>query len=404
VTTWLARDRHGRVVAAADSRGRRESYRYDAAGRLTSAGERSFAYDAAGRLCADDGREFRYDAAGRLIADGPSEYGYDEVGRRVREVTAGRRRDLGYDPITGQPASVGGHDLRYNALGQLAAVDDTALAWDTTHPLQPPLTLGTEAVVAAHAPWATVGPAGIRHLHPDRQGTPSAAAVLDAWGADGPGTPEPRLGYRGELVIDDLVWLRRRTYHPATRAFLQTDPWPPVPGTAVAANPYHYAGNDPVNQLDPFGLRPVTDDAFTRGLRGAGDWLGDNWEYLAGGALVVGGIALSATGIGGIPGVALMTAGGALMGAGGSMLIQKGTTGRVDLRRAAIDTAVGAVPLGGTARLIGAGVREIARTVSADFAPGARQLTGVGQPEIVHRAMSHAEREAVEATRRITPR
>ena len=55
-----------------------------------------------------------------------------------------------------------------------------------------------------------------------------------------------------------------------------------------------------------------------------------------------------------------MMAGGAVMGAGGSMLIQKGTTGRVDSRRAAIDTAIGAIPLGGTARLIGAGVRELA--------------------------------------------
>jgi hypothetical protein len=32
-----------------------------------------------------------------------------------------------------------------------------------------------------------------------------------------------------------------------------------VLGTAYAANPYHYAGNDPVNQVDPLGLRPVTD-------------------------------------------------------------------------------------------------------------------------------------------------
>ncbi len=112
-----------------------------------------------------------------------------------------------------------------------------------------------------------VGPAWIHHLHPDRQGTPTAGAVRDAWGAGAPGTPGASLGFRGELVVDDLVWLRHRAYHPATRAFLQTDPWPPVPGTAVAANPYHYAGNDPVNQLDPFGLRPVTDDVFTRGLR-----------------------------------------------------------------------------------------------------------------------------------------
>ena len=54
-------------------------------------------------------------------------------------------------------------------------------------------------------------------------------------------------------------WLRERAYDPATRAFLSPDPLPAVPGTAYAANPYHYAGNDPVNNVDPLGLRPVTD-------------------------------------------------------------------------------------------------------------------------------------------------
>ena len=33
----------------------------------------------------------------------------------------------------------------------------------------------------------------------------------------------------------------------------------PSPGPRYAANPYHYAGNDPVNNVDPLGLRPVTD-------------------------------------------------------------------------------------------------------------------------------------------------
>ena len=40
---------------------------------------------------------------------------------------------------------------------------------------------------------------------------------------------------------------------------LSPDPLEPVLGTAFAANPYHHAGNDPVNQVDPLGLRPVTD-------------------------------------------------------------------------------------------------------------------------------------------------
>ena len=86
------------------------------------------------------------------------------------------------------------------------------------------------------------------------------------------------LGYRGELVVDGLTWLRHRAYDPATRTFLQPDPLPPVPGTAYAANPYHYAGNDPVNALDPLGLRPLTDNVVTRGLDSVGDWLGNNWK------------------------------------------------------------------------------------------------------------------------------
>ena len=80
----------------------------------------------------------------------------------------------------------------------------------------------------------------------------------DPWGEDAAGTGVG-LGFRGELVVDGLVWLRARAYDPASRAFLTPDPLEPVLGTAFAGNPYHYAGNDPVNQVDPLGLRPVTD-------------------------------------------------------------------------------------------------------------------------------------------------
>jgi hypothetical protein len=94
------------------------------------------------------------------------------------------------------------------------------------------------------------------------------------------------------------VWLRNRTYDPSTRAFTTPDPLPAVPGTAYAGYPYHYAGNDPVNQIDPLGLRPLTDADIQNqkddgGLFGAvGDWWGKNWEYVAGGAMVVAGVIL----------------------------------------------------------------------------------------------------------------
>ena len=101
-------------------------------------------------------------------------------------------------------------------------------------------------------PWALGG----ELLDPDWQRT--VGTGHDPWGRDGSGAGIG-LGYRGELVVDGLVWLRERAYDPATRAFLAPDPLPAVPGTAYAANPYHYAGNDPVDNVDPLGLRPVTD-------------------------------------------------------------------------------------------------------------------------------------------------
>ena len=43
-------------------------------------------------------------------------------------------------------------------------------------------------------------------------------------------------------------------------AFTTRDPLDGVTGTPVVANPYHYADNDPVNEVDPEGLRPQDPD------------------------------------------------------------------------------------------------------------------------------------------------
>jgi RHS repeat-associated protein len=85
------------------------------------------------------------------------------------------------------------------------------------------------------------------------------------------------LGYRGELEFDGAVWLRNRVYDPGTRAFLSPDPLAPVLGTACAANPYHYAANDPVGLLDPLGLRPLSENELAeihKRMAGQPGWLG----------------------------------------------------------------------------------------------------------------------------------
>ena len=273
-STWLVRDDQGRVVATDGDNRRR--FGYDPAGQLVTAadtaGERTYTYDAAGRLVGESGpdgpRRHAYDAAAQLTSstgpDGTRSYGYDEAGRRVAEEGRQHRRTYGWDGfgrLTGIDTTAGGvtrsTSLHVDALGELVQVDDVALAWDTADPGAPLVGLGDRAVVGLGHPWA------VANDPLDLDWQRSAGSVQHPWGHDpwGHGGSGSGLGpgYRGELVVDGLTWLRERAYDPATRAFLAPDPLPAVPGTAHAANPYHYAGNDPVNNVDPLGLRPVTD-------------------------------------------------------------------------------------------------------------------------------------------------
>ncbi|MEU8242709.1 RHS repeat-associated core domain-containing protein [Actinoplanes missouriensis] len=144
--------------------------------------------------------------------------------------------------------------------------------------------------------------------------------------------------------------MRNRVYDSSSRAFLSPDPLPAVPGTAWSGNPYHYAGNDPVGHADPLGLRPISDSelaAYRDGMgsgffEDAADWVGENWEYLAAGAMVVGGVALMFTGVGGPAGIALMAASGGLIAGGASAGIQKFTTGEVNWGQVGRDALIGA--------------------------------------------------------------
>ena len=193
----------------------------------------------------------------------------------------------------------------------------------------------------------------------------------DPFGAPlAPADPGLRLGYRGELEFAGQTWLRARAYDPSTRSFLSPDPLAPVPGTAYAANPYHYAGNDPIGKADPLGLRPVTDQE----LREIRDRMGSNFlsrnkDWIIAGALIVGGIAVMATGVGGPLGAAMI--GGALLSAGASAGIQKVTTGSVDYTEVAI-----AGLIGGAAGGLGYGAGALVSGGSKAAALGRGALAG----------------------------
>ena len=98
-------------------------------------------------------------------------------------------------------------------------------------------------------------------------------------------------------------------------------------GTAYSANTYHYAGNDPLGKCRPARPAPGDRPGAARDPRPDGlELLSRNKDWIIAGALIVGGIAVMATGVGGPLGAAMI--GGALLSAGSSAAIQKVTTGR----------------------------------------------------------------------------
>ncbi|WP_461963405.1 RHS repeat-associated core domain-containing protein [Curtobacterium sp. 24E2] len=186
----------------------------------------------------------------------------------------------------------------------------------------------------------------------------------------------------GGVSVAGLEWLGARVYDPAVRGFLSVDPLAPILGAAWSGNPYSYAGNDPLQAVDPLGLRPATDkdlqayrDANQGAIAAAGSWWNDNWEYVAAGAAIGLGVALMFTGVGGPAGIALMAASGALLSGGVSVASQKAQTGKVDWGRVGVDTAVGGV-LGaagggammfGKAAMAGAPAGQAARAVAVNM-------------------------------------
>jgi RHS repeat-associated protein len=73
----------------------------------------------------------------------------------------------------------------------------------------------------------------------------------------------PRFGYRGELALGPLVYLRSRIYDAGLGRFTTRDPLlTGGPRSGRRVNPYAYAGNDPANFTDPLGtfaiIPPVT--------------------------------------------------------------------------------------------------------------------------------------------------
>ncbi|MBT1605905.1 DUF6531 domain-containing protein [Curtobacterium flaccumfaciens] len=360
--TRIARDDDGRI-AAIDGPDGRVDYTFDSAGQLVRAGDSTWEYDSAGRLVSEtvDGvtTTYEYDRAGQLTAtlrDGQrTEYVHDGLGRRVRRTEPdGSTTEYTWSPLgylaglvtrDASYAETARNDVWTDALGELAAVDDVEAWWDTAAAVPSLVSIGGTSVLdlpggvtAVGTKWTTPGWRDAR-----------ATDASDPWavlaGVSGAALPATvGLTATGGISIGGLEWLGARVYDPAARGFLSVDPLAPVPGSGWSGNPYSYAGNDPLHAVDPLGLRPAT-DADLQTYRDAhqgvfdGGWWKDNWEYVVGGAAIVGGGILMFTGVGGPAGMMLISG-------GIDVITQKATTNNVNWAQVAGATALGAIPGG----------------------------------------------------------
>lgn len=315
------------------------TFGYDALGLLASertpAGDRTYHYGLAGELVRqvfEDRREvaFEYDANGRRVTEASSDggrvtYEWGPLGRLaavVRTDADGVRstQAIEHDPI-GRPQRVAGVPILWDTAvtGRVFGIGDQRYAW-----------WGGQVAELAEA-----GSGWGRRL------------ADDAWGDDG-GTGV-RLGYRGELALDGLLFLGARVYDTRSRTFLSPDPLLPRPGELAQASPYGYAANDPVNLVDPSGGKPLSDEEFAASQKS------QFLKYVAKAAVVVAAVAITVATAG--AGAPVLIAVGVAVGAASAAALTAIDGGSLkDIARAAI---IGGL-VGGLGAGLGAGISSMA--------------------------------------------
>ena len=277
------------LVEGATSKGlpgeEKPAYTYDKNDRLTKGAGIPYEYDA-GNNPTTIGTEhtYSYNAADELEKSAlkkvtAATYTYNEVGERTKtEPASGSATTYGYDQA-GNLTSVA------RPKGTEAAIEDsygyngdglrtsetisgttTYLAWDIAEKLPLILNDGTNSYI--------YGPGGlpveqinnstgaVLYLHHDQQGSTrlltgstgktEASFTYDAYGnqTGHTGTVTTPLGYDGQYTNADtgLIYLRARSYDPATAQFLSVDPKAGTTGTV-----YGYAENNPLTNEDATG-------------------------------------------------------------------------------------------------------------------------------------------------------
>jgi RHS repeat-associated protein len=178
---------------------------------------------------------YSYNQAGQLTSastpSGSGTYTYNGDGLRTSKTVSGVVRPFTWGAVDGQ---------------------NVLLTDNTTDYLYGPGGVPLEQVTGSTASFYVHDQLGSTTLLTTTTGSITGTYAYDTFGkvATHTGTSTP-LGYAGGYDDGEtgLLYLQNRYYDPATGEFLTIDP-----ALATTAQPYQYAGDDPLNAIDPLGL------------------------------------------------------------------------------------------------------------------------------------------------------
>jgi RHS repeat-associated protein len=195
---------------------------------VTQAGSTTYTYDADGNMVTAGGISLVYDGENRLVQDGTTSFVYAPDGLRLKKIS-GNTTTL----YLGNDWEVSGGVNTFYLPGD-AVMTNGVISW-----------LGRDQI---NSVWLTTDANGAvvqrAHYRPYGERLETIAALM---------TSKGYIGQRNDSETG-LIYLHARYYDPRLARFVTADPTDPTE-QGMGLNRYAYAGNSPIVNLDPTGLR-----------------------------------------------------------------------------------------------------------------------------------------------------
>jgi len=214
-------------------------------------GKTTYTYDTRGNRTAvtpttGQAQTLTYDQANRLTqfaAASTTSYGYNGDGLRMCKYTGS----------SSTPCSAGGtNQYLWNVAGSVPLLVKDG----STNYLYGPAGLPLEQISGSTALWYHHDQIGSTRLITNSTGTSQATYTYDPYGglASNTGSITNPLRFTGQYtdLESGYLYLRARYYDPTTAQFISEDPL-----TRQTPSPFSYAGDDPLDKIDPNGMKEL---------------------------------------------------------------------------------------------------------------------------------------------------